>query len=495
MNAMEQLKLALDDYKKTALISSVSSLAHWDSEVSMPEEASEVRAEQLGAMAAVIHQKKTDKKYIDLIASLDEKKYSDEISKSQVRLLKKDTLKMLSLPEELVSKSAKLRVQAHHNWITAKSEKNFSIVKNDLKKLVEIEKEIVSRWKEDPTLKTIYGHKSDYEVLVDQYEPEFPVNELLTLLDNLSKATKDILPEIIDRTKCSFKENEFTKTEEWQYKQSRFAVEAIGFDFKRGRLDKSVHPFCTNLLSDVRLTIRYNLNDYTDCLGSALHEAGHGMYEQNLPKELRYTPAGDSVSMGVHESQSRFWENMIGRSLPFCKWFGKVADVSAENLYKRSNQVERTFIRTESDEVTYNIHIYIRMLLEQQLLEGKIGVNEISDAWNQKYFELLGLQVNDESLGILQDSHWFGGAFGYFPTYSIGNIFAASLFKKMIKQFPNWEADVENGNFIFIKNFLIENIHNKASISSGYELMNSVIGYKISEHDLVQYFKNKFLSR
>lgn len=491
--ANQALKAALAHYRKTALLNSVGSVAHWDTEVYMPEGGAEIRGEQLGVMAGFIHQLKTDSKYVDLVFGLSEDNYSAPVDKTQVKLLKKDLLRMRSLPEKLIVRSAELKTAANQNWIKARSEKNFNLVKNDLKELIAIEQEVAQRWKEDTNLKKYYSGKSLYEILVDQYEPEFPIAKMRSLLANLAEETRIILPLILEKSRAKYSMASFAKSEAWQYEFSKKTIEAMGFNLKRGRLDKSVHPFCSNVQSDVRLTIRYNMQDYSDCLGSAMHEAGHGIYEQNLPKELYFTPAGETTSLGVHESQSRFWENMIGRSLAFCNWFSKVAEVPAQDLYARLNHVEPSFIRTESDEVTYNLHIYIRMLIEEQLIEGKLNVDSVVDIWNENYHKYLGIEVTDPSVGILQDMHWFNGAFGYFPTYSLGNIFSAALMQRLEKEHSNWQEKVEKGEFQFIREFLTTNVHNKASTISGYDIMKQVSSAEPSEQPLMNYFKNKYL--
>jgi carboxypeptidase Taq len=279
---------------------------------------------------------------------------------------------------------------------------------------------------------------------------------------------------------------------------SEEVVAALGFDLGTGRLDEAQHPFTIKMSPhDVRLTTHYYEDDLINGLGGTIHETGHGLYEQGLPKNWFATGVGEAASLGLHESQSRFWENFIGRSLPFCTWlsrriethFGKQVDPM--RLYQASNRVERSLVRTMADETTYNLHIIVRFQLEKALLDGDLGVNEAEAAWNEAYGRIVGVQATKPTDGILQDMHWSGGAFGYFPSYSLGNLYAASMGAKIQEELPSLWTQVEAGEFEPVLNWLRKHIHHRGHMAEAPELVKDAVGERDAVQDLMTQLRSR----
>jgi carboxypeptidase Taq len=242
------------------------------------------------------------------------------------------------------------------------------------------------------------------------------------------------------------------------------------------------------------MTTRYREDDATDAVWSTIHEAGHALYEQNLPQSLLGLPCGSAASMGVHESQSRFYENQIAKSMPFCQWIAPDFGVSPQELYAVLNRVQKSFIRVDADEVTYNLHVYLRFELEERLMEGKLAVKDLEEAWNEAFRGTFGMTPPSTLQGVLQDTHWYGGAFGYFPTYSLGNLLAAELFGLYQAQFPDWQDQVRQGSFVHIREFMNQNVHSLASLDDSPATMQKILGGRLPNPDtLVNYFRTKFL--
>jgi len=283
---------------------------------------------------------------------------------------------------------------------------------------------------------------------------------------------------------------------------AKFMAEEIGYDFNRGRQDISAHPFCTSFSAhDVRITVRYFERFLAPSLFGTLHEAGHALYEQGSPPQFNHTPLRGGASLGIHESQSRWWENLVGRSRPFWKrYFPKLAGFFPEQLhgytveqfYRAINRVEPSLIRVEADEVTYNLHIMIRFELELQIMEGKLAIKDVPDAWNDRYSEYLGVSVPNDGAGCLQDIHWAHGILGYFPTYSIGNVVASQLWERMLEELPNVDELMETGQFKLVLSWLIEHVHSRAKKYLPKDLVQKVTGERIQCGPFLRYLETKF---
>jgi carboxypeptidase Taq len=307
------------------------------------------------------------------------------------------------------------------------------------------------------------------------------------------------LPLLLDavaksKTSGSFEVTGFRMSVDDQRKLVAEISKALGFDFERGRLDTSVHPFCGGSPDDVRMTTRYSEDDFTESLYGVIHETGHAIYEQNLPPETRYTPCGVAASFGVHESQSRFMENQIGRPRASMRFLSKKTGLDPDLLYEQLNRVERSYIRTEADELTYNLHILLRTELEEALIEREIQVKDLPERWRERFKNYFGLEIPNDSLGVLQDVHWYGGTFGYFPSYSLGNLLAAELFSDFRKAEPDWESHVEKGDFATITRFLRERVHSRAAFENSPETMRTALkGRELGAQAFLSYLKEKFL--
>ncbi len=340
--------------------------------------------------------------------------------------------------------------------------------------------------------------QSRYDTLLGLYEPGASARTLLPLLEGLRAPLAALRSALADRPAPARLSGEFPV--EAQLTLSRTVAHALGYDGEAGRMDLTVHPFCVGTGGDVRITTRVRPDDPLDCLYAVIHETGHALYEQNVPANSILEPAGQHASMGVHESQSRLFENQIGRSRAFAEWlypqmietFGPDCVASPEALYAAVNHVETGFNRTESDEVHYNLHVLLRATLEHDLIEGKLQVNDLEAAWNATFARDFGRQVPDPLQGVLQDVHWAHGSFGYFPTYSLGNLYAAAMYESLGTALPNLEALISQGDFTPITAWLTENVHTKANTLDPEPLMAAATGKPLSTEPLITYLTQKY---
>jgi carboxypeptidase Taq len=341
-----------------------------------------------------------------------------------------------------------------------------------------------------------------YDALLDEYEPHETTENLKRVFESL----RDPLIELVAKIKASPRKAPVEILERHypaaaQEFFARDAAKAVGFDFDAGRLDTSVHPFCTDFSPhDVRMTTRYDEHYFGDAFFGVLHETGHGLYGQGLPIEQVGTPLGEPVSLGIHESQSRMWENLVARSRAFWEHFfpkaqvvfaQQLKDVTPEQWYFAINDVRPSFIRTESDEATYNLHILLRFEMEQAMLSGEIGVDDVPAAWNERMEKYFGLTPPDDAKGALQDPHWSGGAFGYFPTYTLGNLYAAQFFEQARKDLGDLHAMFARGEFAPLLNWLRQNIHRHGKRYTARELVKRVTGKDLSAEPLLNHLRRK----
>lgn len=485
-------------YKESSLLGYAQAGLNWDKETMMPEGAIGGRAEVLEVMAKVSHRHFTDPNFVESVLQAESGALSPEAAR-QLERLQLEVSRATAFDADFVGKLAKLQTETHQHWVNARKEKKFSLVEPYLGQLVALSQEVADRLKAHKLLQKRFAGRTRYEVLLDEYEPGFSASELRALLGKLESGTREILPQILEhqRGKTATTPACFRMAPEQQLAADRRISERLGLDFKRARLDLSVHPFCTNLNDDHRITTRCQPNDLSESLYGVIHETGHALYEQGLPARLHNTPCGKAASMGVHESQSRFWENVIGRSEPFSKWLAQElgAPGEAKAVHQWLNRVQPSFIRTEADEVTYNLHIALRFRLEEELIEGKLAVKDLPAKWNSDFERSLGLAVTDDSVGCMQDIHWHFGAFGYFPTYSLGNLLAAELFQDLKKELPDWEAKVSTGEFAPILAFLRSRVHEQASLSESPGTMAKALGgRKIGADAFLAYAREKYLN-
>lgn len=490
---MQNYSDLLSHLREIDLANQIGSLLGWDQEVIMPKNGAESRAEHLAWISKTVHEKITDPRIGELITSLEVEDL-DEIQRANVRITKKAHQRATCLPSDFVEDFARLRSQAHHTWAEAREKDDFSLFRDDLSKILDM-----TRRKAE-----YFGYTdSPYNALLDQYETGLTVGRL----DPLFKGLRDSVSPLVRLVSESgvTPDNKWVDGVNWPKKSqemlSQKVSESIGFDFNSGRRDSSVHPFCGGPNPfDVRWTTRYDESEPFGSLFGSMHETGHGTYEQGRPESLAYQPAGRACGLGIHESQSRLWENQIGRSLEFCEWViplwreffpGKMDDVSPEMLWRSVNQIQPSFIRTESDEATYNLHIMIRYELEKMMIEGDIEVDQIPDIWNEYYDRYLGISPPNRKLGVLQDIHWCMGAIGYFPTYTLGNLYAAQLLESARNDIVDHDENIRNGMFGPLLDWMRKKIHTRGSILEPAELIEEATGRPPTPEPFVSYLASK----
>lgn len=481
------------------LLGSSAALLSWDQEVMMPEGGVEYRSRQLSTMARLTHEAITQPRIGELLSECenDRELLADPLAAPAVNIreLRRQYDRKTKLPAALVAEEAALASKAQHVWAEARKNSDFPSFKPWLEKIFTLLRKKAE----------CYGWASDgepWDALADDYEPGCTAAQVEEVFTPLRKQLQGLLEELAaSHRKPSNAFNELELPEQQQEKFVCFIAEAIGFDFKRGRLDRSTHPFCSGThCNDVRLTTRFAKNNVNDALGSTMHEAGHGMYEQGLLFEHVGTPMGVAVSLGIHESQSRLWENQVGRSLAFWKWchpklkdfFGdRIASLSLEEVYGGANIVQPGFIRVEADEATYNMHIMIRFEIERAIMKGDLDVADIPSVWNKMYKEYLGIDVPDDRRGCLQDVHWSMVSTGYFPTYTLGNLYAAQFFEKALEDMPDLYEQFERGEFGALLKWLNENIHQHGQRSLAADLCEVVTGKPLSAEPLMRHLESK----
>ncbi len=492
---------ALDELnKKTRAISmlgSCASLLGWDERTYMPSGGGGHRAEQLATLAGMTHERMIDPRIGELLGVVrtsplmnggqsDAAVIVREVSRSYDRAIK--------MPQALIEEITRTASLGQNAWEEARAKKDYKIFKPWLAKMIDLKKQEAEAvgYKEDP-----------YDALLDDFEPGATVKgvektlaslraELVKLLDKIKGGSRKPNSEILHRLYPRAKQEQF----------GREAAAQVGFDFKCGRLDVTVHPFCTGIgPGDTRITTRYDDHDFANAFFGTLHESGHGIYDQGIPGEHFGNPLGEAISLGIHESQSRMWENMVGRSRPFWAFFYPKAQqiftealsgVSMDEFYFAVNDVKPSFIRTESDEGTYNLHILIRFELERAFFAGQLTVDDVPAAWNKKYEEYLGITPPNDAVGCMQDVHWSAGLIGYFPTYSLGNLYAAQFFAQAKKDLGDLDGDFAKGEFSRLKKWLNDNIHRHGRRYLATDLVQRVTGKPLSHEALMTYMNGKF---
>ena len=491
MDAYEEL---LERLKDIDLVNQIGGLLGWDQEVLMPPKAAKLRAEQLSWVSKTGHEKLTHPRIGELLNILEREENLNEIQKGNVRLTRDSYNKATKLPTEFVAEMAKHKSKSQISWTEARAKNDFSLFRDDLVKMVEM-----SRKKAD----YLGFQEVRYDALLDLYESGLTVSKVDPLFAELRNNVAPLVKKVIENGKMP--EMSWVHGNNWdqegQEKLSQSISESIGFDFSAGRRDASTHPFCGGPNpDDVRWTTRYDESDPFGSLYGSMHETGHGLYEQGRPRDLDFQPAGSANGLGIHESQSRLWENQVGRSKEFCEWalplwkkyFPKqMENVSAEDLWRSVNFVEPSLIRVEADEATYNLHIMIRYEIEKKLIAGEIEVDDLPDIWDDMYEEYLGIRAPNRTLGVLQDIHWSFGAFGYFPTYTLGNLYSAQLLTAARKNLPNHDEDMRVGNFTPLLQWMRENVHVRGSIVTPAELIEEATGHPPSPDDFVEYLREK----
>ncbi len=485
--------------KQASLLESTAALLGWDQETMMPPRGVEHRSRQQAQLASIHHRLATDPRIGDLLAACesDEQLMADPVAPAavNVREVRRRYDRYTKLPTELVEELAQVSTLAHHQWAESRKASDFDRFRPWLEKIVELNRRKAEcfGWADDG---------EPWDALAEDYEPGCTAADVEEVFRPLRKRLQDLITAVMgSSTRPSNAFNEIPLPIDRQEAFVRDVSRCIGFDYSRGRLDRSTHPFCSGThCHDVRLTTRFQETFVNDALGSTMHEAGHGIYEQGLLAEHIGTPMGSAISLGIHESQSRMWENQVGRSRAFWVWcfprlgefFGdSVTSLEFDEVYGAVNIVKPDFIRVEADELTYNMHIMVRFEIERALICGDLAVPDIPGVWNRKYKDYLGLDVPDDRRGCLQDIHWSSGSIGYFPTYTLGNLYAAQFFEAALEAMPDLYEQFEHGDFASLKHWLNEKIHAHGERYRASELCRHVTGKPLTADPLLRHLERK----
>ena len=489
---------------EATVLSSAGALLSWDQETMMPAGGAELRSRQLELLSAIVHKKRTSSEVGDLLAQCEGDKalQADPVAAANLREIRRDFDKATKLPTDLVSRLAKASSLGMHAWKSARAKSDFSAFLPSLEKTIELYREKA----------TCYGIPAGgaelYDALLDEYEPGMTVARTRAIFGPFREKLVPLI-ERVAAAKPSQRPDETTTRAEFPLDKQRafmdFVAKKIGFDYASGRMDDSTHPFCEGIgPGDTRLTNRYRPDGWADSLSTAMHEGGHGLYEQGLPKAEHFgLPTADAISLGIHESQSRLWENLVGRSLPFWKWCqpeaakqlgGALASASPETIYKAVNVVRPHFIRVESDELTYNLHIMLRFDLERAMISGDLNPKDLPRVWNERMKKDLGLDVPDDRRGCLQDVHWSMGLIGYFPTYTFGNLYASQFWEAIKSELPNRDELMTKGDFAPILGWLREKVHKHGRRYRAEELCQKITGKPLSHDALLRHLEHKVSS-
>ena len=490
----EKLKELKEYIGEINRLNEISNVLYWDMTTYMPEEGLESRADIIEYLSGEVFSKITSskvKEYLDFFG--DKMDDLDDVNKAMIKKLSKEYNETMKIPKDKYKAFVSLCSKSEKAWEEAKEKGDYYIFKPHLEKVIKYKKEFINYW----------GYKGNkYNALLEQYEPGITVEILDTLFGELKKEIIKLLNEIkksdVTIDNSMFK-GQFNIEE--QKKLSMEVINKIGFDLNKGRLDESVHPYTIEFSSkDVRITTNYHEDDITYALYSSIHEAGHGIYEQNISEKLKDTGLMTGVSMGIHESQSRMYENILCRSYEFLvyllpvinKHFHQFNNVRIEEFYKAINKVTPSLIRTEADELTYSLHIIIRYEIEKAIFNDEVTVDELPYLWNKKYKEYLGIEPKNDKEGILQDLHWADGSFGYFPSYALGNIYGAQIIHKFLKDDPKILESLKEGDFQKINKKLKETIHVYGSVYEPKDLIKKATNEELNIKYYVQYLRNKY---
>ncbi len=484
-------------FRDIALLGEAMSVLHWDLAVMMPNAGGPARGEQLAALRVMAHEKLIDPAIEDLLQGAENAnaKLSDW-QNANIYEMRRNYIHATAVPSDLVEAHSKACSDCEAIWREAKIDSDFKTVLPALENVLRLTKEMGQA-------KAEKLNTSLYNALLDQFEPDARAEDIAPIFEDYAKFLPEFLPQVIEKQK-----RDGPKVEakgpfpiEAQKKLTRLFAETIGFDFNAGRLDESTHPFSTGHRGDQRITVRYEEDTFSPGLMAVLHECGHAMYEKGLPKEWEMQPVGESRGMAIHESQSLIVEMQACRSREFyeyaapilSKTFGQTEGFSIDELHRQAIWVEPDFIRVDADEVTYPAHVILRFQLEQALLNDDMTLSDLPSAWNDGMERLLGITPPNHSLGCMQDIHWYDGAWGYFPTYSLGAMSAAQLFKAANAQDPHIKPAISKGNFGPLMTWLGENIHSKASRFSSKELIQQATGESLNPQAFKDHLKSRYL--
>ncbi len=478
--------------KELAELVGISSLLSWDQEIYLPKKSGEFRAQQLSLVNGLMHEKATDPSLINAIENSILQNEATDLKKLNLNVSKKDIERKNKLSRNHIEESTLLISKSFEAWELARERNDFDTFKPFLKQIIELKRR-------EADLITFENHP--YDALLDEFEPGMKVETLDILFDKLRIGIQSLLNKIPQKNiESSFMHENYPQSIQWE--MGLDVLNKIGFNFEHGRQDLSTHPFTITFSpQDVRITTRIDDNNLNEMLWSCLHEGGHALYEQGLSSDELGTPISEAASLGIHESQSRFWENHIGRGRSFWSFYypkiqaffpDQLNSISEHQFYCAMNEVKPSLIRTSADELTYHMHIIIRYEIEKALIDGSLHVDDLKDKWQELYRNYLGIDVPNDNEGILQDVHWAHGSFGYFPTYTLGSLYAAQMNYAMSMQEPEMESKISKGDFTFIKEWLKKSIFDKGRLYTSEELCEQMTGEKLNDRYFLEYASDKF---
>jgi carboxypeptidase Taq len=472
-------------------------LLGWDQQTNMPPGGAQARANQLSTLSRLAHERLVSDEIGEALEGAEKEVQGLHPDSDEVRLVRKvrrDFDKARKVPPEWVGEFSRVTALAHQVWEKARAEADFSRFQPHLEKILQLRRDYVDFF-------APYDHV--YDPLLDDFEPGMKTEQVKAVFDELRPEQVSLIQDIVERgarVDDAVVHQHFDEQKQWDFGME--VAKAIGYDFERGRQDKSVHPFTSGFgTGDVRITTRFDPQFLNPALFGTMHEAGHAMYEQGINPEYDRTPLGTGSSLAMHESQSRMWENLVGRSRAFWVGFypriqeafpGQLGGVELQTFYGAINKVQPSYIRVEADEATYNLHIMVRFELEMAMMQGDLEVADLPAAWNRKFEDFLGLVPPDDAEGVLQDVHWSGGMIGYFPTYALGNLIAAQLWEKIEADIPDLTASIETGKFGVLLGWLRENVHKYGAKYEPMELLTLVTGSGLSAQPYLRYLRGKF---
>lgn len=471
-------------------LNQAAAVLEWDMETYMPEGGAEARSQQVATLRSFAHEMLIDDETARMLEAAEP---SSEIDQDLIRVVKKDVDKARRVPSSLIAAMAEASGRAKGAWQMARENDDFPVFAPHLEKIVDlcIQHAEALGYDDQP-----------YDALLDQYEDGATTREVSNVFEEVRR---DLVPFVKELTSSGMQcegpvHREYPETDQWSFGLEM--AERIGYDLKRGRQDKSAHPFSTSFsISDVRITTRLEKRFFNPAFFGTLHEAGHAMYEQGIDPALEGTPLADGTSLGIHESQSRMWENLVGRSRAFWEFAypkaqqvfpGALSDVSLDGFYRAINAVAPSTIRVEADEVTYNLHIMLRFELEQEMIAGNVKVQDLPREWNDRMEAWLGVRPQNDAEGVLQDIHWSLGAIGYFPTYALGNLMSVQLFDAARNEIPDLDDQFRQGDFSALLSWLRTHVHQWGRRRSASDILRESTGSDLSAAPWMAYVREKF---
>lgn len=477
--------------KEKKEIDSMLAILHWDLETQAPKEGRVLISKLIGDLSLKSYNLTTSKEFLTLVEELEKEEITDEIIKKEIELLKEEIENIKVIPSNEYKEYSELTARAQGIWEKARENNDFKSFAPTLKKIFEYSKKFIEYRKKNEKL---------YSTVLNDYEKGMNIEKLDEFFKNLKNEIVPLLKEVTEKQDTAKNKIEFEVSKENQKRMSEDILKYIGFDFNRGIISQSAHPFTLTVnRDDIRLTTRYIEQLPFSSVFSTIHEGGHGIYEQNVGEDLKETILSDGTSMGIHESQSRFYENMLGRSKEFwigyidraIEYYPELKDLTIEDIYRGINVVKPSMIRVEADELTYSLHIMIRYEIEKGIFSGEYEVEELPKIWKEKMKEYLGIEPSNDSEGVLQDVHWSCGLIGYFPSYALGNVYSAQILNTMKKDLNIQELLIK-GELAPIKEWLNKKIHKYGKLKTSGELLKDVTGEDLNSNYYIEYLKEKY---